>query len=106
VNDYLDFNNHNLRPHPVRWAWQFFRAAGKIDRLNAVAKGIVGLENSHRIGLPGFIATPRLFFIKAMVLPFRPQSATIFSNAVFILRKNNESSSCCCSCRRHGSRWR
>ena len=40
------------------WAWQFFLAAGKIDGVNAVAKRMVGLGNSHRKGLPGFIATP------------------------------------------------
>jgi hypothetical protein len=39
-------------------AWQFFRTIGKIDGINAVAKEMAGLENSHRGGLPGFIATP------------------------------------------------
>ncbi len=39
-------------------AWQFFRAIGKIGGVNAVVNRIVGHGNSHRRGLPEFIATP------------------------------------------------
>ena len=39
-------------------AWQYFRASGKIDGINAGAKRMVRLGNSHTGVLPGFIATP------------------------------------------------
>ncbi len=39
-------------------AWQVFRAAGKIDCVDAVASGIAGRGNTHPGGLHGFIATP------------------------------------------------
>ena len=39
-------------------AWQYFRASGEIDGINAGAKRMVPLGNSHSSGLPGFIATP------------------------------------------------
>ena len=39
-------------------AWQYFRAIGKIGGVNAVVNRMVGHGNSHRRGLPEFIATP------------------------------------------------
>ena len=39
-------------------AWQYFRASGKIDGINAGAKRMVRLGNSHPNGPPGFVAAP------------------------------------------------
>ena len=39
-------------------AWQYFRASGEIDGINAGAKRMVPLANSRSSGMPGFIATP------------------------------------------------
>jgi hypothetical protein len=50
---------------PGSRAWQFFRAAGKINGVNAVADRMVGVRNPHCWGPPGFIATPKF----ADVLP-------------------------------------
>ena len=50
-------------------AWQFFRAAGKIDGVNAIATRMVGLGNSHRRGLAGFIATPATLVFNGRVVP-------------------------------------
>jgi hypothetical protein len=41
--------------HP---AWQYFRAGGEIDGINAGAKRMLGLGNSHRRGPPEKTATP------------------------------------------------
>jgi hypothetical protein len=49
---------HWVAVDPEDWARQFFRAAGEIDGVNTVVRGIVGLGNPLRRGPPGFIATP------------------------------------------------
>ena len=59
----------------IAWgAWEFFRAGGEIDSINAGAAKMLGLGNSHRRGPPGFIPPPRIAWGKlcAPILPVRP----------------------------------
>ena len=46
------------RRRPIVSAWQYFRASGEIDDINAGVKRMVCPGNPPSGKLPGFIATP------------------------------------------------
>ena len=64
---------HRVAVDPEDWAWQFFRAAGKINGVNAAGMRMGCLGNPYRRGLPGFIATPvRFSFVGHLHCPILP----------------------------------